>query len=602
MDEPMLKSAYNARRKSWGRNKKKRGIKFFKSKQYRMRNRGRIKVKQKIRRKKLKRNPKFKRMQAIRRRMQKQNPRRFKLRVGEVLTSPEIAFVAGKQMRLGFVRNVSTMTGWVTYKLGSGRVASMPLPAFWNSVVFLEETDLEAMFDLIDAEIGLGAYELELNADHMRMCMEMMEVDGKSEAFKEMCLSETGVASVDAMTPDQLESVASNLIHEILTGGGRQVDRLPEGDVFPRDDDDVESSSGLVPLYFGQVRFPEEDSIPQPNASRVAARCADMGVYDKADLVRRETKPKEKSPSSVPDGDEDESAYEGLPTWIGPNKLKEERENRTPAQGMSVDRDRPGAPGSAKVIPRGQGFVGRTASPSPAQSQFIKGLFDKLVRKGWIDSSKVLTDEQIETLDPKAVDTLIRELKAIRSENNEWEVAWHYGNGRPKWRKKAHRQIVATKMAEILDGCSPKIFDKASDLSFSRKRIDPRNAVWLFDVASGSEPNKTYRVRLKAQRKGNLRNLSKADVLVSCNCNFWRWQGPEHWAKQSGYLYGKPMGTASKPNVKDPDKQHAACKHVVSVLKYLNSRNVFFRAKKPPKRKVVKNGTGSAGIIPTGDE
>lgn len=599
MDEPMLKQAYSARRKSWGKNKKKRGLKFFKGKRYRMQNKGKIKAKQRVRRNRLKRNPKFKRMQKIRRRMQKQNPRRFRLRFAEVLTSPEIAFLAGKDMRLGFVRNLSTMTGWVTYKLGSGRVASMPLPAFWNSVVFLEESDLEAMFDLIDVEVGLGAYQLEMNSDHMRMCMEMMQTDGASEEFRELCMSATGVASIDAMSADQLESVASNLINNVLMGGGRQVDNVPEGDLFPRDEDDQIEGEEILPLYFGQVSFPEEDSVPQPNsAARVAARCADIGVYDKADLVRRETNPKEKSPTSLPDGEEEEAAHTGLPTWVGPNKLKEERENRTPAHGMSVDRDRPGAPGSAKVIPRGQGFVGKTASPSPAQSQFIKALFDKLVRKGWIDSSKILTDEQIESLDPKAVDKLIRELKTVRSENNEWEVDWYYGNGTPKWRKKANRQIVAVKMAEIMDGCSPKIFEKSQGLSISRKRVDPRNAVWLFDVASGSDQNKSYRVRLKAVRKGNLRTLSKADVLVSCNCNFWQWQGPEHWAKAGGYLYGKPRGTASKPSIKDPDKQHAACKHVVATLQYLSGKNVYFRSKKPSKRKMKNGSVVFVGTVP----
>lgn len=527
LDDPMTKQAYSARRKSWGKNKKHRGTKFFKGKRYRMQNKGKIKTKQKVRRQRLKRNPKFKRMQKIRRRMQKQSPRRFRLRLAEVLTSPEIAFVAGKDMRLGFVRNLSTMTGWVTYKLGSGRVASMPLPAFWNSVVFLEESDLEAMFDLIDVEVGLGAYQLEMNADHMRMCMDMMQADGNSEDFRNLCMSETGVASIDAMTADQLESVASNLINSVLMGGGRQVDNVPEGDLFPRDEDDLIDGEEILPLYFGQVSFPEEDSVLQPNsAARVAARCADIGVYDKADLVRRESNPKEKSPTSLPDGEEEEAGHDGLPTWVGPNKLKEERENQTPAHGLSIDRDRPGAPGSARVIPRGQGFTGKTAN----------------------------------------------------------------------------REIVAVKMAEIIDGCSPKIHEKSTGLGVSRSRVDPRNAVWLFNVDSATEQGATYRVRLKAVRKGNLKTLAKADVLVSCNCKFWQWQGPEHWAKAGGYLYGKPMGTASKPSIKDPDKQHAACKHVVATLKYLSEKNIKFRSKQPSKRRTKNGGVVFMGRVPRGEQ
>lgn len=519
--EAMDKTAYSAQRKSWGRRKRKRGIARVKSRKYRMANRGRIKAKQRLYRQRLKRNPKFKRIQKLRRKMQKANPRRFRVRKAEVLTSNEIAFVTGANLTLGFVRNISTMTGWVTYRLENGRVASMPLPAFWHSVVLVSEADVEAMFALIEVEVGHEAFGLEMDYDQMRMCIELLEYDGNSEEFREMCMTETGVASISAMTADQLGSVASALMNKVLVGGGRQITFKDEGDVFPRDDADRdEQDHGKTPMFFGQVTFPEEDSKPMQNSmpARVASRCADIGVYDKADLVRRETKPSEKSPTSLPDGSDEDASYGGLPTWVGPSKLKEERENQTPAQGMSVKRDMPGAPGSARVIPRGKGFAGRTAN----------------------------------------------------------------------------RVIVAAKMAEILSGCSDVIHERANTLSIKRRRVDPRNAVWLYDVSGGED---THRVRLKAMRNKNLRTLSKADVMVSCDCNFWQWQGPEHWAKVGGYLYGKPRGTATKPNVKDPNGQHKACKHVVAVLNALSERNVTFRAKAPKRKRRIQGSAPSAGIV-----
>ena len=520
--EAMDKTAYSAQKKNWGRRKRKRGIARVKGKKYRMANRGRIKAKQRLYRTKLKRNPKFKRIQKLRRKMQKANPRRFRVRTAEVLTSNEIAFVTGANLTLGFVRNLSTMTGWVTYRLESGRVASMPLPAFWHSVVLLSEGDVDAMFDLIDVEIGHEAFGLEMDYDQMRMCIELLEYDGNSDEFREMCMTETGVASISAMSADQLGSAASALMHKVLVGGGRQITKQPEGDVFPRDvDDQDEQDHGKTPMFFGQVVFPEEQSSPMPNSmpARVASRCADIGVYDKADLVRRETKPKEKSPTSLPDGSDEEAAFEGLPTWVGPAKLKEERENKKPAQGLSVDRDRPGAPGSARVIPRGTGFVGKTAN----------------------------------------------------------------------------RILVAAKMAEIMGGCSDSIRERSVGLSSKLRRVDPRNAVWLFDVSGGED---THRVRLKAIRKSNLRTLNKADILVSCDCNFWQWQGPEHWAKVGGYLYGRPRGTATQPVVKDPEGQHRACKHVLSVLARMESKNVSFRAKQPKKpRRRIQGGMADAGTV-----
>lgn len=61
-------------------------------------------------------------------------------------------------------------------------------------------------------------------------------------------------------------------------------------------------------------------------------------------------------------------------------------------------------------------------------------------------------------------------------------------------------------------------------------------------------------------------------LKVACSCNFWRWQGPEYWAKTGGYLYGNPVGTATKPSKKDPDGTHRLCKHVVACLHVVRSR------------------------------
>jgi len=56
---------------------------------------------------------------------------------------------------------------------------------------------------------------------------------------------------------------------------------------------------------------------------------------------------------------------------------------------------------------------------------------------------------------------------------------------------------------------------------------------------------------------------------VSSTCGFWRWQGPEHWAKVGGYLLGNPVGTASNPNAKDPKGENRVCKHVFATLNHI---------------------------------
>lgn len=123
---------------------------------------------------------------------------------------------------------------------------------------------------------------------------------------------------------------------------------------------------------------------------------------------------------------------------------------------------------------------------------------------------------------------------------------------------------VAAKISEIMTGINPKVTSGARSVTPKLKRADPDNAMWTYTV-SGSK-GETYTVRVKGLPKGNVRNVSKMDVRVSCTCPFFRYQGPEHWAKVGDYLYGKPAGTAAKPNRKDPDGGNRVCKHVVAVF------------------------------------
>lgn len=123
---------------------------------------------------------------------------------------------------------------------------------------------------------------------------------------------------------------------------------------------------------------------------------------------------------------------------------------------------------------------------------------------------------------------------------------------------------VAVRISEIFDSCSPGVTNRSLGMPVRMVRSDPKHIVWLFDVTGETG---TYRVRVKAVPKGNIRDILKTDVKVSCSCPFFRWQGPEHWAKQQGYLYGKPRGTASRPDIKDPKGVHGVCKHVLAVLR-----------------------------------
>lgn len=122
----------------------------------------------------------------------------------------------------------------------------------------------------------------------------------------------------------------------------------------------------------------------------------------------------------------------------------------------------------------------------------------------------------------------------------------------------------AVLIPDLLAQVGPDVLAKANGLKFSISRVLPGKGFWSFRVP-GSK-GETYSVRLKVLREGNAKDVERHHVQVSCSCPFFQWQGPEHWAKVNGYLYGKPTGTASKPDVKDPGGKHWACKHVVAVL------------------------------------
>lgn len=122
----------------------------------------------------------------------------------------------------------------------------------------------------------------------------------------------------------------------------------------------------------------------------------------------------------------------------------------------------------------------------------------------------------------------------------------------------------AATMADIASQTGPAVHEKVSGVKLALNRSDPKRGIWSFRAA-GSKGD-TYIVRIKGIKERGISKLSTARVQVSCTCPFFRWQGPEHWAKKNSYLYGKPEGTASKPDVKDPKGQHWACKHIIKAL------------------------------------
>lgn len=134
-----------------------------------------------------------------------------------------------------------------------------------------------------------------------------------------------------------------------------------------------------------------------------------------------------------------------------------------------------------------------------------------------------------------------------------------------RWLSLGTRTKTARRWEGILNGLNPKFQDRSRRVKVILRRADTKNLRWIFE-AVGSH---SYIVKMKVLRKGNVLNILKTDLELSCSCPAWQWQGPEYHAKQESYQLGELMGTATSPDIRDPGGQNRVCKHVAAVLSFV---------------------------------
>ncbi len=122
---------------------------------------------------------------------------------------------------------------------------------------------------------------------------------------------------------------------------------------------------------------------------------------------------------------------------------------------------------------------------------------------------------------------------------------------------------VASTSEEILTGLDQDFALRAKKCSATLKRADLKNLRWIFSVNCGNGPRA---VKIKALPKAQNRAFAKLDLELSCSCPAWQWLGPEYHAKHEDYQLGPLAGTASTPNIRDPERDNRVCKHVAAAL------------------------------------
>ncbi|MDB4278586.1 hypothetical protein N9917_03155 [Deltaproteobacteria bacterium] len=464
----IVKMALRGYKPTKTRRRKWRGKKKTKGRRYERKRKRNPKRKQYMKKWNRKRNrsPAVKRQRARRRR----NPARWRKR-GSVLTTPEIAFVFGPELKLGYVHSVSPFTGLVTFVVAERDVTqlqSLPVIVFLEVIVPLTEQDADALLDLLEIEIGPEVYEDEVTVSDIHECARMYGVDPESSEFKEGCFTLTGLRDLEQMTPDQRSLVNGTLVVKTMEGGS--LNRSPEDDLLSEGEEEEDDQN----FYYGKVDLPED-----AQASRLASRWLQgwEGTNWQYDQEAPDAfEPKDDTPHRPHQPD-------GPTTW-----RRKPQEKETPAPGSGYVPDSQNAPASSAKAPGGSyvsegGYVGKTAAT----------------------------------------------------------------------------------ISEIVSKTDQGIHQRARGVRVRLSRADPGRGIWTFQAAGSG--GKTYTIRVKGVRKGNTVKLSKAQVKCSCSCNFFKWQGPEHWAKTNSYLYGRARGTAAAPKVKDPSGKHWACKHLVAALR-----------------------------------
>lgn len=132
---------------------------------------------------------------------------------------------------------------------------------------------------------------------------------------------------------------------------------------------------------------------------------------------------------------------------------------------------------------------------------------------------------------------------------------------------------VATTLDQIAQGLSEKVLRRSKNCNVTLKRRDLKNLRWIYSVDAGNGPKV---VKMKAIKwHPGVKSFGKMDFEFSCSCEAWRWLGPEYHAKREEYIIGKPRGTASTPDIKDPERINRVCKHVAAVITRVRGKSLY---------------------------
>lgn len=94
--------------------------------------------------------------------------------------------------------------------------------------------------------------------------------------------------------------------------------------------------------------------------------------------------------------------------------------------------------------------------------------------------------------------------------------------------------------------------------AYTADLVRSRGNSWTYKVGD-------YVVRIKVPVIVSRNKLGRQDILISCTCNFWKWNGPDYHASNQGYSE-RTFSDLSAPVERDPQNQYLICKHACAAL------------------------------------
>jgi hypothetical protein len=126
---------------------------------------------------------------------------------------------------------------------------------------------------------------------------------------------------------------------------------------------------------------------------------------------------------------------------------------------------------------------------------------------------------------------------------------------------------IAATISYLLSNTSAEIISRSRE--YDPVLVRQTRDRWVYNVDDKIIRIKLVRIpvrRLTRQQLATLSKIKNRDILVSCSCGFWKWNGPDYNASNQGYSE-RSFSDLSEPIERDPQHKFLICKHVYAVLK-----------------------------------